>query len=250
MILSKLGKAMKAKLVLWILAGCLLLPSVAARTPPASVSRLQIANLEAQVATKEKLVEQSWAELRRLNGVLIEKGLAVLEVPQAIPEELAAMEKVDSLMGQSFELETLGRQRMEVLRNLRSLYTEIRFLRREARRYREEWRESSQLEGWWTLILMPEDLRGEVYFIQDGTTITGEYSLVSGLKGNFQGSLINGQLLVERIDSLYGKMGRLEGELNSSGRRIQGTWYSYDVMSGKPLVGPFVMVREVEDLEQ
>ena len=84
---------------------------------------------------------------------------------------------------------------------------------------------------------------GDLFLDQKGTLVSGEYRFENGQNGNVQGTLVNGQLVLERIDAQYGRIGRLEAALSKDQNSLKGTWYSYEVSSGQPLMGAVAIDR-------
>jgi len=91
--------------------------------------------------------------------------------------------------------------------------------------------------------MLPSGVTGEAFLNQEGTLVTGEYHLSNGQRGSLKGTFIKRILVLERIDSQYGKMGRFEGTLMKGDQSVHGSWYSYNFASGKPITGPFKLVR-------
>ncbi len=56
--------------------------------------------------------------------------------------------------------------------------------------------------------------------------------------------------MLERIDAQYGRMGKFEAQLMKDQNSLKGSWYSYDLASGQPLVGALVMERPAREATQ
>ncbi len=87
--------------------------------------------------------------------------------------------------------------------------------------------------GLWDIRLLPSGDRGVFALWQSGTLVSGQYVLDGPFLGSLEGTLINRQLLVRRIDSSLGRTMELSGYLAEDGRTVHGTWENYDLSSGK-----------------
>jgi len=76
---------------------------------------------------------------------------------------------------------------------------------------------------------MPIEQRGSCVLRQTGAVVSGTYRLQGGYSGSLQGTLVNRQVYLVRIDSQLGKMMELEGFLSSDGKQIRGTWLNYEL---------------------
>jgi hypothetical protein len=91
--------------------------------------------------------------------------------------------------------------------------------------------------GIWDVRILPSGDRGTFALWQSGTIVTGQYVLDGPFRGSLEGTLINRQLLIRRIDSNLGRTMELSGYLAEDGRAVQGTWLNYDLSSGKAPTG-------------
>jgi hypothetical protein len=209
-------------------------------------TRIRLVSLETMLAAKRALLKDKWSALAQLDGQITD--LIASEAPGPGDSDPRTAERVRDLLRAAQKRQALETERLQLLQGMQDLFQEIAGLREEIQRARNELQESSQvLEGRWTITLMPAGTRGEVYLSQNSTLVTGDYKLDSGLSGNLQGTFINNTLVLERIDSRYGKMGRFEGTLAANKLSVRGAWYSYDIMSGQPLSGAFVLERAQEE---
>lgn len=164
--------------------------------------------------------------------------------------------------GQPASEEDGGTPPGEILRQAEEKEDEIRALemteagaRDEGRRIREEVRkiqerikilsekqaslrvrmpdDSDSVTGLWDIRFLPSGDRGVFALWQSGTLVSGQYVLDGPFLGSLEGTLINRQLLVRRIDSSLGRTGTLSGYLTEDGQTLQGTWDNYDLSSGK-----------------
>jgi hypothetical protein len=91
--------------------------------------------------------------------------------------------------------------------------------------------------GIWDIALMPSGDRGVFALWQSGTIISGQYVLDGPFRGSLEGTLINRQLLIRRIDATLGRSMEFSGYLSDDGQSVQGTYMSYDLSSGRAPTG-------------
>jgi hypothetical protein len=99
------------------------------------------------------------------------------------------------------------------------------------------------LEGTWTVTLMPNNQRGVFRFKQSGAMVTGTYELEGGFTGSLQGTLVDRKVRVVRIDSKLGRYMELEGFISADGKRVRGSWLSYDHSGSTPPTGSWSATR-------
>lgn len=109
-----------------------------------------------------------------------------------------------------------------------------------------ESRERGVLTGTWDLVLMPAQQRGTCSLRQTGAVITGTYRLEGGWTGSLQGTLVNRKVFLVRIDSQLGKSMELEGYLSEDGRRIRGSWLSYELAGSDGATGQWSAQRRTD----
>jgi hypothetical protein len=104
------------------------------------------------------------------------------------------------------------------------------------------------LTGSWRLAVEPGQ-EGVVYLQQQGTLVSGTYSLSGGFSGSFRGTFVAGKVRLERIDSQYGFAAIFYGRLVGRGRnaRLQGNWEATQLASGLPTLGTWSATRIVEE---
>jgi hypothetical protein len=102
------------------------------------------------------------------------------------------------------------------------------------------------LSGAWRFVVEP-DQEGITYLQQQGTLVTGTYSLSGGFSGSFRGTFVAGKVRLERIDSQYGFAAIYYGRLVGQGRnaRLQGNWEATQLASGLPSRGTWTARRVV-----
>jgi hypothetical protein len=100
------------------------------------------------------------------------------------------------------------------------------------------------LTGRWRVRLQPQDQIGSFDLRRTGTTVTGSYQMNDGSSGTFQGTFVNGNLRLERVDSVRGSDGIFVGTV--AGENIAGTWTANVVVTGGPTRGNWTAVRQGE----
>jgi hypothetical protein len=103
------------------------------------------------------------------------------------------------------------------------------------------------LTGSWRLVVEPGQ-EGVAYLQQQGTLVTGTYSLSGGFSGSFRGTFVARKIRLERIDSQFGFAAIFYGRLVGRGEdaRIQGNWEATQLASGLPSLGSWTATRMVE----
>jgi hypothetical protein len=99
------------------------------------------------------------------------------------------------------------------------------------------------LSARWDVVLLPLNQRGTFSLLQNGTLISGTYTLDGGWTGSLQGTCVNRKVYLQRIDSKLGRSAEFEGYLSADGTQIRGTWTSYDVSGQGASNGQWSAVR-------
>ena len=104
------------------------------------------------------------------------------------------------------------------------------------------------LSGAWQFAVEPGQ-EGVAYLQQQGTLVSGTYSLSGGFSGSFRGTFVAGKVRLERIDSQYGFAAIYYGRLVGRGRnaRLQGNWEATQLASGLPSRGTWTARRVVDE---
>lgn len=110
--------------------------------------------------------------------------------------------------------------------------------------------DNDSVTGVWDVRILPSGDRGVFALWQSGTIVTGQYVLDGPYRGSLEGTLVNRQLLIRRIDAKLGRTMELSGYLAESGRRIQGTWLNYDLSSGKAPTGSWSATKRSANPEE
>jgi hypothetical protein len=106
------------------------------------------------------------------------------------------------------------------------------------------------LTGTWRLVVDPGQ-DGTAYLRQQGTLVTGTYSLAGGFTGSFRGTLVAGKVRLERIDSQIGFAAIFYARLVGQGRsaRLQGNWEATQLASGLPSAGTWT-ARRIDEVTE
>lgn len=94
-------------------------------------------------------------------------------------------------------------------------------------------RDSDSVTGIWDIAILPSGDRGVFALWQTGTIVSGQYVLDGPFRGSLEGTLVNRQLLLRRIDARLGRSMEFSGYLAEDGQSVQGTWLNYDLSSGR-----------------
>jgi len=97
--------------------------------------------------------------------------------------------------------------------------------------------EPEGISGTWDVTYLPSNDKAVFILRQSTALIEGEYQQEGGFRGSLQGTLINGKLLLHRIDSKLGAVSDLEGQLSTDLKTIKGTWLSRIIGDGSPVNG-------------
>mgnify|MGYP005860913755 CR=1 FL=1 len=210
-------------------------------------ARAKLASLEGLLSANKAVIEARWQELKR-----IDRLISILwQECSDLNEEPPSPAKAEKILDLEEKLSQLHTRRLFLINQIIVTYEEqksIKELIDEIQRFSAS--KEQVLDGKWIVTLMPSEQKGELYLNQHGTLVDGEYKLDNGQTGNVQGVFVKGHVVLERIDSQYGRMGKFEGQLMKDQHYIKGTWYSYDIQSGEPLTGALVMERQVKEDSQ
>jgi len=148
-----------------------------------------------------------------------------------------AESEVASLVGSAQQLRsTIGARRAY----LEQVQSEIRRMEEATQASQDE------LSGRWMVTIEPGAMRGTFDLRLDGTLVTGVYQLSGGWRGSLRGTLISGDIHLERIDAQQGFVAVYSGRLVQRGneKRLEGTWEATNLAAGMPGSGTWVGRRE------
>ena len=148
-----------------------------------------------------------------------------------------AESEVTTLLGAASQLRaTIGARRAY----LEQVQAEIRRMEEAAQAVGDE------LSGRWTVAIEPGGFTGVFDLRLDGTLVTGVYQISGGWRGSLRGTLVGGDVRLERIDTQQGFVAVYTGRLVARGneKRLEGTWESTNLAVGMPGSGTWVGRRE------
>lgn len=98
-------------------------------------------------------------------------------------------------------------------------------------------KDRDSVTGIWDITILPANDHGVFALWQTGTIVSGQYVLDGPFRGSLEGTLINRQIHLKRIDARLGRVMELTGYLAEDGQQVQGTWLNYDLSSGRTPTG-------------
>ena len=226
---------------------------VAAEDDISPVEEATDASLAQSLQRERELLDQD----RRLHGRLSESrsvaAARVDEVVRLLNEMVARLEPADGAgladllqqleQAERSRLETLGEQRRQLAR-LSGRLKRITVLQEqldELEGFKE--RAGGELTGRWELVFKPEYRRGTCELYQIGTLVAGTYRLEGGWDGSLRGTVVEGRILLERVDSQLGRTMELEGVVSSDGQRLRGSWLNFELADGGSSAGQWTAER-------
>ncbi|HVS15716.1 MAG TPA: hypothetical protein VMV46_17465 [Thermoanaerobaculia bacterium] len=172
--------------------------------------------------TRERDASRALREtLERLNGLIGDRSAGVealrrLEAEVSLAREAAYLRARETT---DLRLELYGRmERIEALDQVLGIGAGV-------------------LSGTWSFDLGPDDGAGTLTFRTYGERVEGSYQMADGRRGTLLGSLVDGRLELERIDTVDGRDRKLEGRLSQDGRRLTGSWQLFELASGRRTQG-------------
>lgn len=208
--------------------------------------RVRQVTLDTLIATKRALLKSKWLYLGQVEAQI--KDLSPTDLNGPPDGDVPGPERLAEMVRRVTRIEMLEAERLRTLQAMQEISAEVLSLQAELDKVKSDRDRAQQvMEGRWLLNIMPMGTRGEVYLTQNGTLLIGEYHLENEQSGSLQGIFVNNQIVLERIDAKFGKMGRFEGPLGRDRQSVRGTWYSYDLSSGQPVTGPFTLDKVQED---
>ncbi len=158
--------------------------------------------------------------------------------PQALEDVMAGVEDAErertQLLAQEREVVDRIRERLRRIDLLEERFSSLQAKATEA---------AGPLTGTWDIVLLPLNQRGTFVLTQNGTLVSGTYTLEGDWTGSLQGTLVNKKVYLQRIDSKLGRSAELEGFLSTDGTQIRGTWFSYEVSGASGSNGQWSAVR-------
>lgn len=103
------------------------------------------------------------------------------------------------------------------------------------------------LTGRWDVKILPSDVHGSFVLRQEGTLVSGRYSVSPDRTGSFTGTIVGNRVTLQQVDSTYGRDGVFYGNLSRDGDSIEGTWESVSLGTGRPSFGVWKASRVPEE---
>jgi len=100
--------------------------------------------------------------------------------------------------------------------------------------------DTESVTGVWDVTYLPINDKGVFTLRQSGTLLVGEYALEGGWRGSLQGTVVNGKVLLHRIDSKLGQSQDLDASLSADGRTLRGRWQNLVLSGGTTVTGDWV----------
>jgi hypothetical protein len=198
-------------------------------------------NLRQRLETRDRLArayEDLEALFRQERGEESAEGRGERDRPSDAEIRASAESKED-------EVRILERQEGALRDEARSIRDEIRRFRARIAMLNAQMEtlratlphDSDSVTGIWDVTLMPSTDKGVFALWQTGTIVSGQYVLDGPFRGSLEGTLVNRQLLLRRIDARLGRSMELSGYVSEDGQTVQGTWMNYDLSSGRSPTG-------------
>ena len=180
--------------------------------------------------------EEARAKVRRLSEEIDDMVQGQVEAtPQEIENREAALARAEK------DLEVIATEARELRGRIRLSHNRIALLQDRLGKLRKALpSDNESLTGSWDITYLPSGDKGVFTLRQSGTLLVGEYVLEGGWRGSLQGTIVNGKVLLHRIDSKLGHSQNLEGSLASDGRAIRGNWQNFILSGGQPSAGNWV----------
>ena len=199
-------------------------------------------------AVHATLMDEGITELERQNGLMRETWARVEAGTAAMVDAQRQGADLKSLRIREDQLQQLESQLLMRLFEVQRVRRDVLTHRAVIEAARAATSPSSDrlglLNGRWTFTVQP-GLTGTIYFVQQGTLISGTYELSGGWTGSLRGTLVANKVRLERIDSQLGFAAIFYGEVNLGADPdvIQGRWEATQLATGMPSAGGWRAVR-------
>lgn len=102
----------------------------------------------------------------------------------------------------------------------------------------------SGISGLWQVEIEPGEIFGLMRIEADGTLLAGTYVLSDGGQGSIRGTVIDGEVVIERIDTARGFVDTFEGSLDAASGTLGGRWTGNELApAGGPTTGTWTGQR-------
>jgi len=187
-------------------------------------------------------LREIWTRLEQLTGGMLRAQQEGESVESLRLRDTDLRKAETELLAALFEAQQKRSSMLENRTMIASIELEVRRLAAEVGG------PDAPLTGAWRFAVEPGQ-EGVGYIQQQGTLVTGTYSLSGGFTGSFRGTFVAGKVRLERIDSQYGFAAIFYGRLIGRGKnaRLQGNWEATQLSSGLPSMGTWTATRILDE---
>ena len=210
-------------------------------------------SFEAELEVRQAILVQDLTEMTRQQAGVDEAWSRVSRLAADMLRAQQEGESAESLRLRDGDLrraEAVLSMNLEEGQRLRRSITENLTLIQEMESLLERMGEGEEaaddpLSGDWDLVVEPGGLRGEMFLELSGTLVTGTYHLSGGWTGSMRGTLVSGQVRLERVDSQLGFAAVYYGSLETYGTipRLEGMWEGTNLAVGLPSAGTWAATK-------
>lgn len=233
-----------------------ILAGTASEAPAASGGPGGIDALAAAIDVERTLLEEDRSDHAALAGERNRIRAALAVAWQELDETLARVggdldvgavaERIEAVFSLERERAEAVPKEREVVERIRERLRRMALLEERLAALQERTvEEAGPLTGRWAVVMLPSNQNGTFHLVQDGTLVSGTYTLDGGWSGSLRGTFVNRKVFLERIDSKLGRSATFEGYLSTGGDRIRGGWTSYDLAAEGGSQGQWVATRQV-----
>lgn len=233
-----------------------LLPDAAARVlppggllrPETTLAALMGLEVDRQIAEQALVADlkrlAAWrarrdGELGRLQALYTELDLSFNTDEEGSPAEVADLEQ--RVLDTESRLHGLGSEGRQLRHRIRERRLRLQVLAVKVDEMIALLPDDTEtLTGVWDIRMAPTSENGVFSLYQTGTLLAGEYVLDGGWHGSLQGTVVDGKVYLDRIDSRKGKFASFSGRLTTDGQTIRGTWKERDLTANRPVEGSWV----------
>lgn len=239
----------RALYVVLVLAASAAAARADGRDPVLESFRLQLEMEKRLLASDAASLERVQEQLREATERMVRLGDDLLRAQKDGEESASLIARAADVRKSEVEVVDLVAQAQQLRATMASRRDLIEQVAMEIRRM-EEGAAGAQdeLSGRWAVSIEPGALKGTFDLRLDGSVVTGVYQLSGGWRGSLRGTLIGGNVRLERIDAQLGFVATYSGRLVTRGtdKRIEGTWEATNLAGGMPVSGTWVGQREAK----
>jgi hypothetical protein len=191
-----------------------------------------------EMARQQGEVEEAWSRVSRLGADML-RAQQEGESVESLRLRDGDLRRAEAEL--AMDLQEGQRLRWSITDNLSIIQEMEGFLERLG----EDGEAEDPLSGTWELVVEPGGLEGELFLELNGTLVTGTYQLSGGWTGSMRGTLVAGQVRLERVDSQLGFAAVFYGSLETYGTipRLEGMWEGTNLTAGLPSAGTWAATK-------